>query len=240
MNRKLFALARDNAGRGSGIRSEASGDSATIYIYDVIDAYWGVSAADVAAELSKITAKNLTVRINTPGGDVFEARAIMTLLVEHPAKITAKIDGVAASAGSVIALAAETVEIADGGFYMIHKGWTFVMGNADDLRTTAGLLDKIDASLIADYVAKTGKDAAEIETLMKAETWFSAEEAVAAGFVDAIMPTTAAKAKANARAFNLAIYDKAPQALTEPEPEPDDSVRERMLARLGLYERTAA
>ncbi|SNT05973.1 Clp protease [Sphingomonas laterariae] len=129
MNRKLFALARDNAGRGSGIRSEAAGDTATIYIYDVIDAYWGVSAADVAAELGKIDAKNITVRINTPGGDVFEARAIMTLLVEHPATVTAKIDGVAASAGSVIALAADTVEIADGGFYMIHKGWTFLLVN---------------------------------------------------------------------------------------------------------------
>ncbi|SNT06279.1 Clp protease [Sphingomonas laterariae] len=116
-----------------------------------------------------------------------------------------------------------------------------MMGNADDLRTTAGLLDKVDASLNADYGAKSGKDFAEIEALMKAETWFSAEEAIAAGFVDAIMPTTAAaKAKANARAFNLAVYDRAPEALTAPEPEADDSARQRMLARLGLYERTAA
>lgn len=240
MNRKLLALAQANAGKGSGIRSEVSDDVATIYIYDIIDAYWGVSASTVASVLATITAPKINLRINTPGGDVFEARAIMTLLTEHPATITAKIDGVAASAGSVIALAGDTVEIADGGFYMIHKGWTFMMGNADDLRVTAGLLDKVDGTLVADYAAKTGKTTDEILALMAAETWFTAEEAVAAGFADSIMPTTAAKTKANARAFNLSVYDRAPQALTEPEPEIDDSVRTRMLARLGLYERTVA
>jgi ATP-dependent protease ClpP protease subunit len=174
---------------------------------------------------------------------VFEARAIMTLLVEHPANITAKIDGVAASAGSVIALAADTVEIAEGGFYMIHKGWTFMMGNADDLRTTAGLLDKVDRAMIADYVAKSGKTAEQVETWMKAETWFSAEEAVEAGFADAVMPTTAAKkAKAQAKAFNLAAYANAPQALTEQTPDADEAaelLRAQQASRLGLYERTA-
>jgi ATP-dependent Clp protease protease subunit len=235
MNRKLFALARDNAGKGSGVRSEVSGDTATIYIYDIIDSFWGVSAQDVANALSGITASNIDVRINTPGGDVFEARAIMTLLREHSANVTAKIDGLAASAGSIIALAADTVEIADGGFYMIHNAWSFAMGNADDLRTTAALLDKVDATLISDYVARTGKPSDEIAAWMKAETWFTAQEAVDAGFCNAIMPTSSAKAKA--KAFNVAIYDKAPKALTEQ--QPDEGVRDRMVARLGLYERTA-
>lgn len=242
MNRKLLALAQANAGKGSGIRSEVSDDVATIYIYDIIDAYWGVSAADVAAALTPITAPKIDVRINTPGGDVFEARAIMTLLTEHPATITAKIDALAASAGSVIALAGDTVQIADGGFFMIHKGWTFMIGNADDLRTTATLLDKVDGSLVNDYAAKTGKSAEEILALMAAETWFTAEEAVEAGFVDSIMPTTAAKAKANARAFNLSVYDRAPHALTEPETEIDQMMQAHAarLGRLGLYERTAS
>lgn len=237
--RKLLNLAQANRGKGAGIRSEVAGDTATIYVYDVIDSMWGVSAADVARVLAGITAPNITLRINSPGGDVFEGRAMMSLLVEHPATVTAKIDGVAASAASVLALAASSVEIADGGFYMIHKGWTFMMGNADDLRQTAGLLDKVDGSIIAAYAGKSGKAADEIETLMKAETWFTAQEAVDAGFADAIMPTTNA-GKATARAFNVAAYDNAPKALTEQLPELDEAARMRSLARLGLYERTAA
>lgn len=236
MNRKLFALARDNAGKGAGIRSEVSGNTATIYVYDVIDAFWGVSAADVTKALAGITAPNIVLRINSPGGDVFEARAMMTAIAEHPATVTARIDGLAASAASVLALAADTVEIAEGGFYMIHQAWTFALGNADDLRTTAGLLDKIDGSLVADYAARTGKTADEICAWMKAETWFSAQEAVDAGFCNAVMPSTS---KTRAQAFNLAAFSNAPKALTE-HPEPDlEAVRTRMLARAGLYQRTA-
>jgi ATP-dependent protease ClpP protease subunit len=244
MHRKLFNLARDNAGRGAGIRSEVSDDTATIYIYDVIDAYWGVSAADVAATLQGITTPNIDMRINTPGGDVFEARAIMSQLASHPANITAKIDGLAASAGSVIALAADNVQIAEGGFYMIHKAWSLALGNSDDFRTTADLLDKIDGALVADYAARSGKSVDDIVAWMTAETWFSAQEAVDAGFADSIMPTTgASKGKAKALAFNLGVYDKAPKALTEQQPDLDEELeghRARLLARSGLYERTAA
>ncbi len=243
MNRKLFSLAQANQGRGTPIRADVAGDTATIYVYDVIDSMWGVSAADLAKVLAGITAPKLNLRINSPGGDVFEGRAMMSLLAEHPATITAKIDGVAASAASVLALAASTVEIAEGGFYMIHKGWTFMMGNADELRQAVTLLDKVDASMAESYAARSGKSADEISAWMKAETWFSAQEAIDAGFADTILPTTAAgtNARAHARAYNLAVFDKAPKALTEPEPEPDASeIRQRMLARCGLYERTAA
>lgn len=237
MHRKLLSLARDNAGKGAGIRSEVDGDTATIYVYDVIDNFWGISASDVAKALSGITASNIVLRINSPGGDVFEARAMMAAIAEHPAKVTAKIDGLAASAATVLSLAADTVEIADGGFYMIHNAWTFAMGNADELRATADLLGKVDTTLIADYAGRTGKTADEIAAWMKAETWFTAEEAVANGFANSIMRTTAA-ATAKANAFNLAVYEKAPKALTEQQPDP--AVRQRMMARLGLYERMAA
>lgn len=235
MNRKLLSLARDNHGKGAGIRSEVAGDTATIYVYDIIDGFWGVSAADLAAQLSAITAPKIQLRINCPGGDVFEARAMMTLLTEHSAEITAKVDGVAASAASVLILAASSVEVAEGAFIMIHNAWSFTMGDAEDLRATAAILDQVDASLVKDYADKTGKPVAEIQAWMRAETWFTAQEAVDAGFADAIAPSTTA---AKAQAFNLAVYEKAPKALTEQ--KPDDSVRERMLARLGLYERTAA
>jgi len=239
MHRKLLNLARDNAGRGSGIRSETAGDTATIYVYDIIDSFWGVSAADVAKALASISAPNIALRINSPGGDVFEARAMMTALAEHPATITAKIDGLAASAASVLALAADTVEIAEGGFFMIHNAWTIALGNAADLRVTADLLDKIDDTLVADYATKSGQTADAIKAWMAAETWFTAQEAVDAGFANSIMPGAA---KAKASAFNLAVYDKAPRALTEPKPSIDEELeghRARLAARAGLYERTA-
>lgn len=238
--RKLFDLAHANAGKGAGIRSEIEGDTATVYVYDVIDNWWGVSASAFARELSAITAPNVVLRINSPGGDVFEARAMMTAISDHTSHFTAKIDGLAASAATALSLACDSVEIAEGGFYMIHQAWTFAMGNADDLTATAQLLEKIDAVLVDGYVGKSGKDADEIRTLMKAETWFNADEAVAAGFVDKIIETKA-KAKASASAFSLSAYANAPKALTEPETEPDASeIRQRMLARCGLYERTAA
>lgn len=239
MHRKLFDLARGNAGKGAGIRSEVDGDTATIYVYDVIDSWWGVSAADFARELNAITASNVVLRINSPGGDVFEARAMMTAIQEHKATFTAKIDGLAASAATALSLACDSVEIAEGGFYMIHQAWTFAMGNADDMNATARLLEKIDTVLVEGYVEKTGKAEAEIRQLMKAETWFDANEAIEAGFVDKMIEASGGKAKASASAFNVAAYANAPKALTE-EPANDDGVRERMLARVRLYERTAA
>ena len=234
--RKLFDLAQANAGKGAGIRSEVDGDTATVYVYDVIDSWWGISAADFARALAAITATKVNLRINSPGGDVFEARAMMTAIREHPATFTAKIDGLAASAATALTLACESVEIADGGFYMIHQAWTFAMGNADDMTATANLLEKIDTVLVDGYVAKTGKEADEIRNLMRVESWFNAQEAVDAGFADAILETTAAKAQSGT--FNLSAFANPPKALTE-QPPIDETVRQRMLARLGLYERSA-
>lgn len=234
--RKLFDLARANAGKGAGIRSEVDGDTATIYVYDTIDSWWGVSAADFARTLAGITAPKVNLRINSPGGDVFEARAMMTAIREHSATFTAKIDGLAASAATALTLACDSVEIADGGFYMIHQAWTFAMGNADDLKATATLLEKVDTVLVEGYVAKSGKGEEVVRNFMRAETWFNAQEAVDAGFADKILETTAAKAQAGT--FNLSAFTNAPKALTEP--TLDEGVRDRMLARIGLYERTAA
>jgi ATP-dependent protease ClpP protease subunit len=240
MQRKLFNLARANTGKGAGIRSEVVDDTTTIYVYDVIDSWWGVSASDFARELAAVTTPKVTLRINSPGGDVFEARAMMTAIATHPATFTAKIDGLAASAATALTLACASVEIAEGGFYMIHQAWTFAMGNADDMTATATLLGKIDDVLVDGYVARSGKTDAEVRDWMKAETWFGAQEAVDAGFADSVVEVTGKKAQAQARAFNLAVYDKAPKALVEQSPDVDEAPRMRALARLGLYERTAA
>lgn len=241
MNRKLLALSRDNAGKGAGIRSEAAGDdTTTIYIYDAIDSWWGVSAADFARELKAVTTPKVVLRINSPGGDVFEARAMMTAIADHPAHFTARVDGLAASAATALTLACDTVEIAEGGFYMIHQAWTFAMGNADELAATVALLGKIDDVLVDGYVGKTGKGTDEIRAWMKAETWFSAQEAVDNGFADSVIAVSGKSAKAQARAFNLSAFSNAPKALTAMEPEIDEGPRRRAMARLALYDRPAA
>ncbi|APX67330.1 peptidase S14 [Sphingomonas sp. LK11] len=244
MTRKLLNLAQDNRGKGSGLRAEATGtDTTTLYVYDVIDAFWGVSAADFARELAAIATPKVRLRINSPGGDVFEARAMMTAIREHSAEFTAVIDGLAASAATALTLACDSVEIAEGGFYMIHRAWTFAMGNAEDMAATASLLGKIDDVLTEGYVAKTGKPAAEIEAWMKAETWFNAAEAIEAGFVDQMAPVpekAKAQAQASATVFNLSAFANVPKALTERPREMDTSARDRAMARLALYDRMAA
>lgn len=136
---------------------------------------------------------------------------------------------------TALTLACDGVEIADGGFYMIHQAWTFAMGNADDMEATAKLLAKVDDVLVEGYAKKTGKKSDEVLALMRAETWFTAQEAVDGGFADKITEV----GTKNARAFNLAAYANAPKALTEQQPDPE-ATRKRMLARAGLYERTAA
>jgi ATP-dependent Clp protease protease subunit len=228
----LLNLIRANMDRPRSFKVAASDEQTTIYLYDAIDPWWGISAEAFAQQLNAIETPNINLRINSPGGDVFEARAIVTAIKQHPANVKAYVDGVAASAASYIALAAAEVEIADGAFFMIHKGWTIEMGNADDLRKTAGLLDKIDDSIANDYAARTGKPKDELLALMAAETWYSAAEARDFGFADHIGGSADVD---NAGQWNLSAYARVPKALTDkPEPSPtrDRAALERRMAML--------
>jgi ATP-dependent Clp protease, protease subunit len=202
------------------VRAEGSTD-ATLYVYDVIDAYWGVNAQDVAKAVAGLDpSTTLHLRINSPGGDVFEARAIANAIRQFGGKTVAHIDSLAASAATTVALACDDVEIAGDGFFMIHNAWTYAYGNKDDLAQTISLLTQIDAGIVADYAKRTGQTTAQIETWMADETWFTADEAIEYGFADCLM-TAPEKAENStpAKAWNLAAFDKAPKALTEP-PKP--------------------
>jgi ATP-dependent Clp protease protease subunit len=109
---------------------KAEGDEATILLYDVIDPWWGVAAKDFIAALAGDHAPTIHLRINSPGGDVFEARAMATAIRQHKSNVIAHIDGVAASAATYIAvIAAKEVEMSDGAFFMIHQAWALAMGN---------------------------------------------------------------------------------------------------------------
>lgn len=217
---KLLQLLGDNARAeraASVIRADASGDVAQVYVYDVIDSYWGASAKALIEALTAAGAKDVALHINSPGGDVFEARAMVSAVRWHQAKghkVTAYIDGLAASAATYLALAGNETHIAEGGMFMVHNAWTLAYGNKAELRSTADLLDKIDGTISADYMRKTGAKAEQVTAWMDAETWFTAEEAKAAGFVDSVIqPPSAADSKA-AR-WNLAAYENAPKP-TEP------------------------
>lgn len=179
---------------------QAKGENkAEVWLYDEIG-YWGITAKQFANDIKAL--KNVThidLRIHSPGGDVFEGTAIYNLLASHPATVHAHIDGLAASMASVIAMAADVIHIPENGMMMIHKPWGIQGGDSDDMRKYAELLEKVEATLVAAYQKKTGKPEDEIKTLLKAETWFTGAEAVAAGFANQLTPALEVAAKLNSQ-----------------------------------------
>jgi len=231
----LLKLLADN--RSAPRRFEvvnAAGDEATVYLYDAIDpndemAAWlgGIGPKAFITALNAIKAPVIHLRVNSPGGDVFAARAIEQAIKEHPSKVVAHIDGVAASAASFISLAADEVEIAKGAFFMIHNASTIAMGNASDFLETAALLEKVDASIVDTYVDVTGQDREKITAMMDAETWITAQEAVDLGFADRIAEAPVK----NAASWNLSAYSKAPEIAAQA--EPDTSITDQLSSTLN-------
>jgi ATP-dependent Clp protease protease subunit len=246
MAKKLLQLLADNrktAGRGVRIVQQAR--EATIYLYDSIvstqlEADWwgGIAAQDLVPQIDGLAVDTIHVRINSPGGDVFAARAIAAALERNSAKCIAHVDGYAASAATAVACACDEVRMSEGAMYMIHNAWTIAMGDKNDFIETAGLLEKVDGVLAAAYAECTGKPAAEITKLMDAETWFTAQEAVDYGFAKAIegeeeADEATAKAKASVT-WNLSAFEKAPKAKDPPAPQTPTA------QQIGLRERAAA
>lgn len=161
-----------------------------IFIYDEIGPDWAgmVSAQYVQNELNKNKGKPITVRINSPGGSVFEAQAIYNMLRRHGQQITTAIDSLAASAASFVAMAGDKIEIAANAFVMIHEASSLTMGNKAEHLKTIELLDMVDQTLIDIYMARTGGKSTreDIAAWLAAETWMTAQEAVDRGFADAI------------------------------------------------------
>lgn len=142
---------------------------------------------------------------------MFEGRAIANQIRAFRGKTTVVVDGLAASAASTVALAANRVEMAMGSFLMVHRSWAFAMGNAIDLTDLSALLLKIDGAIADDYAAKAGVSKDKALDWMDAETWFTAEEAVDAKLADAVIDV-----RAQQRKFNLAAFSNAPAELLVP------------------------
>jgi ATP-dependent protease ClpP protease subunit len=170
---------------------------AELYIYDEIGPdFWGlVSARSIISQLDKIPDDDeIVVRINSPGGDVNEGIAIYNALSRR-SQTRCEIDALAASAASYIAMACDTICIAENAMLMIHNPYTIAMGNADELRQTADILDKYGDNIATTYATRCGKDLDEIKQLMNVETWFTAQEAVDAGLADEVGKTLKVAAK---------------------------------------------
>ncbi|WP_428001805.1 head maturation protease, ClpP-related [Acidovorax sp.] len=204
---------------------------AVMYLYDVISDGdgWGIGALDVINALSQVEkGGTVRMRIKSPGGDVMEAKAIVTAMREFIAnggKIIAQIDSVAASCASWIAMTASEVEIAEGAFIMIHRASGGAFGTADELTKMANVITMVENSIVDLYAAISKQPAAQVQQWMAAETWFTADEAVANGFASKVthrladLPTNLAKLT-----WNLSAYDKVPEALKNvkpPEPSPE-------------------
>lgn len=238
---QLLKLLASNRRQEKPRALETQGDETTIYIYDAIvsddiSAEWfgGVSAQSLVPQIRAIKGGTLHLRINSPGGDVFAAQAIVAAIRDTGAKVIAHIDGYAASAATVIATAADEIEMSDGAMYMIHCAWTVAYGNASDLLETAALLEKVDGVIASQYAKRSGQTPEAIKALMDAESWFTAQEAVDAGLVDRVA-LDAPKAKAQ---WDLSAYAKAPKQTPEPEPKSiTNEHRERQQQRLKMLNR---
>ena len=128
----------------------------------------------------------MTVKINPPGGDMFEGIAIYNLLRAHKAKVTVEVLGWAASAASIIAMAGDEIRMGLGTFMMVHNAWGVVIGNRHDMREAADLFDGFDSAIVDIYEARTGMKRADVEKLMDAETFMGPSEAVEKGFADVV------------------------------------------------------
>lgn len=195
------------------IEAAEGSSTATVHIYDEIG-LWGTSARDFAAELRAIDATAIELHLNSPGGDAFDGLAIYNSLRDHPATVTVVVDGLAASAASVIAMAGDVVKMNVGAQMMIHEASGVVIGNAGDMADFATVLDKASDSLAATYVAKAGGTLAEWREVMRAETWYTAAEAVEAGLADEAV--TGAEPAAEAAFDRLRVFAYAGRSAAPP------------------------
>jgi len=212
-------------------RIENKAEESTIYIYDEIG-WFGVLPEQFAKDLAAIKASTIHVRMNSPGGNVFDGAAIFNALKQHKSRVVTHIDGLAASIASIIALAGDEVRMAKNAFFMIHEPWSLVLGNADGLRKEADLLDKIGGMISDTYIDKSGKKEEEIKDLMAEETWFTAKEALAAGFIDEIEEDIEEE-EINDKLFDLSVFNNVPDELKSKRQKPSKRDLESILRDAG-------
>lgn len=207
-------------------KAEAESATANVYIYaEIGDSFWGdtVSAREFTKEIAALDVDTLRVFINSPGGAAWDGITIMNALRRHRARIEVTVDGIAASAASIIAMAGDHISMNRGSEMMIHRASGFAYGNAQTMTETAEILVKLDDSLADVYQARAGHDRAHWVNLMDAETWFTAEEAVTAGLADEWVDAPAATASFDMSRFKFAARAQAPAPQLEAPELPSSS-----------------
>lgn len=222
---KLLAFYRGNRGKGAGFEALA-GDEPRLMIYDMIvssdsDAEWlgGASAESFVRALQGLSAPRVHVHVNSPGGDAFAGIAMANAIRAYPGEVVVHVDGVAASAAGFLCAAAPRVVMALGAMIMVHKAWTIAFGNSDDMIAQAEVLEKVDAQQIALFQTKNPDY--DWQAALAAETWLTADEAIAIG----LATEREAEKPAMAMAFDLTAFANAPE-LPEPVPAPDATIQQ--------------
>lgn len=189
---------------------KAQDNTLELYLYGAIGDSWDDGDVGAIEFIDTVKAagdvENIDVRINSPGGDVFEGFAIYNYLANHQAKVTTHVDGMALSIASVVAMAGDEREMAGNSLLMVHNPWTAIIGDANDLRSEAAVLDKVGESIELAYAGVTNEEA-DFRKLMDQETWFSAQEALDLG-----LATSISEPLRIAASFDLSRCRNAPQA----------------------------
>lgn len=217
---------------------------AEIQFYGYISEYaWAqddISPRLFRETLDSLEGQPVTVRIHSGGGDVFAASAIRAMLMSYPGQVTTRIDGLCASAATVVALAGQKVVMQDSAYFMVHDPWCLAIGNAAELKETAKMLGTIKAGIVETYQNKTGIDPETISKLMSQETWMTAEEAVGLNFVDEVVRGQAG-APSNMRSAVVANairdYRTAPAELRAMLEDENELVQQRAERGKALLER---
>lgn len=213
------------------VKAAAAGKPATISIFDEIG-MWGVTAKDFIAEFRQIAEQDVDLHLNTPGGSVFDALAMFNAMKMSGKNITVYVMGIAASAGSYLAMVGNKIVMPENTFMMIHNPLNMLYGNAEDMREMADVLDKIGNSLTATYVARTGKSDEDVRAMLANDTYMTAAECLEHGFCDEVTPAVTATAKFeheympdNIKALFTAtapVVDEVADPVTDPVVEPAD------------------
>jgi len=201
------------------IKAQAD-DEAEILIYDFIG--WPFNdAGELVRALADMRGKKITVRINSPGGDVFDSMAIYNAFTSHDAKITTRAEALAASAASIILLAGKEVQAYQNAMLMIHEPLALVVGNQHEMREMADILAKVNENMVDIYTKQSSAGKKEVRDMLKAETWLTAKEAKEKGFIDTILDGKAVKAT-----FDLSMFANVPDELRPEDGDKEPTIRD--------------
>lgn len=208
---------------------------AEVYVYDEIGEYWGegISAKDFVREINALKVDVIHLHINSPGGNVFDGSTMYNALRQHKGRVVVHVDGLAASAASLLAMSGDEIQISGNAFFMIHNPWTIAAGDAAAFRKAAGELDLLSEVYAKTYAGRTGRKSSyeEIVRLMDSETWMNADMALSLGFADSITEPLDIAAKFD---FSRYKYKNVPEATKEQSVLPPELARRARLASMDM------